>query len=97
MWCNLVNILRISLRVLANYIFDRHLTQGPFGVVSPFRRCITIKHVVDNDFLTDCQHGFVKGCSCTTQLLEVVDKLCGLLDNGDTVDMVYLDFLCKGL
>jgi len=26
------------------------------------------------------------------QLLEVVDTLCGLLDNGDTVDMVYLDF-----
>ena len=50
------------------------------------------KHMVDNDFLRDCQHGCVKGRSCTTQLLEVVDKLCGLLDNGDTVDMVYLDF-----
>jgi len=24
----------MSLRVLANYIFDRHLTQGRFGVVS---------------------------------------------------------------
>ena len=34
----------------------------------------------------------MKGHSCTTQLLEVVDNLCGLLDNGDTVDMVYLDF-----
>ena len=34
----------------------------------------------------------MKGHSCTTQLLEVVDKLCGLLDNGDTVDVVYLDF-----
>ena len=34
----------------------------------------------------------MKGRSCTTQLLEVVDKLSGLLDNGDTVDMVYLDF-----
>jgi len=51
-----------------------------------------IKHMVDNDFLKDCQHGFVKGCSCTTQSLEVVDKLCGLLDIGDTVDMVYSDF-----
>jgi len=29
-----VNILCTSLRVLANYIFDRHLTQGQFGVVS---------------------------------------------------------------
>jgi len=27
------NILGMSLRVLANYIFDRHLTQGRFGVV----------------------------------------------------------------
>jgi len=51
-----------------------------------------IKHMIDNGFLIDCQHGFVKGRSCTTELLEVVDKLCALLDNGDTVDMVYLDF-----
>ena len=51
-----------------------------------------IKHMIDNDFLSDCQHRFIKGRSCTTQLLEVVDKLCALMDNGDTVDMVYLDF-----
>jgi len=28
------NMLCISLRVLANYIFGRHLTQGRFGAVS---------------------------------------------------------------
>jgi len=28
------NILRMSLTVLANYIFDRHLTQDRFCVIS---------------------------------------------------------------
>jgi len=42
--------------------------------------------------LSDTQHGFIKGRSCTTQLLEVVDKLLEMHDYGGSIDMVYLDF-----
>ena len=45
-----------------------------------------------NSFLSDCQHGFVHGRSCTTQLVQLVDKLSELLDQGIGVDTVYLDF-----
>ena len=51
-----------------------------------------LKHMISNDFLTDCQHGFVQGRSCTTQMLRVVDKLSEILDQGEAVDTIYLDF-----
>jgi len=43
--------------------------------------------------MSDRQHGFVSGRSCTTQQLKVVDKITELLDKGGAVDMVYLDFV----
>ena len=39
-----------------------------------------------------CQHGFVSGRSCTTQLLKVVDKWSDVLDQGGALDAIYLDF-----
>jgi len=48
--------------------------------------------MLDNNYTSDRQHGFVSGRSCTPQLLEVVDKITELLDQGGAVDMVYLDF-----
>ena len=51
-----------------------------------------LKHMIDNDFLSEYQHGFIQGRSCTTQLLKVVDKWSEILDQGGAVDTVYLDF-----
>jgi len=48
--------------------------------------------MIHNDFLPDYQHGFVRGRSCTTKMLLVVDKLSEILDQGGAVDTVYLDF-----
>lgn len=48
--------------------------------------------MIDNNFLSEYQHGFVHGRSCTTQLLKVVDRWTEILDQGGTVDAVYLDF-----
>ena len=38
------------------------------------------------------QHGFIKGRSTVTQLLEVFHEVSAILDNAGQVDMVYLDF-----
>ena len=38
------------------------------------------------------QHGFLSGKSCVTQLLEFLDNLTEALDQGDGVDIIYLDF-----
>ena len=49
-------------------------------------------HLVQNQLLTKYQHGFVKGRSCVTQILAVLDKWTEALDNGSNIDSVYLDF-----
>jgi len=48
--------------------------------------------MMHNNILSNYQHGFVRGRSCTTQMLLVVDKLSEILDQGGAVDTVYLDF-----
>ena len=44
--------------------------------------------------LNEKQHGFRKGRSCISQLLEHFETILNLLDDGCNVDVVYLDF-CK--
>ena len=51
-----------------------------------------MKHVIENDLLSKCQHGFVPGRSTTTQLLSFLDKCADILSVGGTVDTVYFDF-----
>ena len=38
------------------------------------------------------QHGFLNKRSCLTNLLEYVEYVTSIVDNGDSVDVVYLDF-----
>ena len=49
-------------------------------------------HILVNNLLTDCQHGFVPGRSCGTQLLRCLDIWTDLLDQGHCLDVIYLDF-----
>ncbi|GAB0209537.1 mitochondrial enolase superfamily member 1 [Grus japonensis] len=50
------------------------------------------QHVQDNQVIRPSQHGFVKGRSCLTNLISFYDKMTCLVDEGKTVDVVYLDF-----
>ena len=43
------------------------------------------------DFIKKVQHGFIPGKSCTTQLLEVLEKVGSLLDAGKQTDVIYMD------
>ena len=38
------------------------------------------------------QHGFTKNRSCLTNLLEYLEYVTNIVDKGDSVDVVYLDF-----
>ena len=51
-----------------------------------------INHLKANTLLSSCQHGFVSGRSCTTNLLRTHDAWTKLLDDGAKIDAVYLDF-----
>ena len=39
------------------------------------------------------QHGFTKGRSCVTQLLDVMDAWTEILDEGGSIDIIYMDFM----
>ena len=43
-------------------------------------------------FYNSCQHGFVKGQSTLTNLLETLDTWTRLLDEGFGIDVIYLDY-----
>ena len=42
--------------------------------------------------IKDSQHGFTSGRSCLTNLLDFMEEVTKELDNGNSVDVVYLDF-----
>jgi hypothetical protein len=49
-------------------------------------------HLKRNKIITSSQHGFTKGRSCTTNLLEFMEVVTKAADSGKAVDIVYLDF-----
>ena len=49
-------------------------------------------HVVENDIMSDDQHGFRSKRSCMTNLLEALDYITEILDKGWPVDEVFLDY-----
>ena len=51
-----------------------------------------VNHLENNNLLSSLQHGFRSGRSCTTQLLEYFEELEDALDNGDNIDVVYLNY-----
>ena len=45
-----------------------------------------------NHLINGSQFGFLPGRSCELQLIEFLDRISVILDQGDAVDIVYLDF-----
>ena len=45
-----------------------------------------------NQGIRRSQHGFMNGRSCLTNLISFYDKVTHLVDEGQAVDVVYLDF-----
>lgn len=68
------------------------LTSVPGKLLERLIRDEIVKHMEDNSLLSDAQHGFVKGRSCTTQLLELMEELTDALDSNEDIDIIYLDF-----
>ena len=53
-----------------------------------------VNHLNKHNLIRDTQHGFTSGRSCLTNLLEFFENVTHELDEGNAVDLVYLDF-CK--
>ncbi len=49
-------------------------------------------HLLRNLLINPSQHGFMKNKSCATNLLEFMEEITNIIDEGDPADVVYLDF-----
>ena len=49
-------------------------------------------HLNENNLLSKHQHGFCEGKSCLTNLLEALEDITSMIDDGLPVDGVFLDF-----
>lgn len=50
------------------------------------------KHLEQEEILTDCQHGFRKGVSTVTQVIELVHDVSLSIDQQKQIDLIFLDF-----
>ena len=53
-----------------------------------------VEHMTTNNLFSESQHGFLKGKSCVTQLLEYLEDITKAMDNEKDVDVIFVDF-CK--
>ena len=51
-----------------------------------------MSHLDNYNILVDYQHGFRKGRSCETQLINAIEDLARSLNNRNQTDMLILDF-----
>ena len=49
-------------------------------------------HLIRNKVLSDCQHGFVPGRNCLTQLLLCLEDWSKMIKEGEPFDVIYTDF-----
>ena len=51
-----------------------------------------VKHLDRYGLIKRTQHGFMRGRSCTSNLLSFLDKVTAAVDSCEAVDVIYLDF-----
>ena len=53
----------------------------------------TISHMRSNKLFSPYQYGFIDKRSTTLQLLYILDKWTDIIDDGGTIDAIYMDFM----
>ena len=61
-------------------------------ILETFIRDKIVEHLTENNLLSEAQHGFRKGRSCLTNLLESLESWTEILEEGNCIDVAYLDF-----
>lgn len=68
------------------------LTSVPCKIMERILKKEMMSHLVNNNLISEQQHGFVQFKSCVTNLLVTVDYLSETLNRGFSAIMIYLDF-----
>ena len=51
-----------------------------------------MKHLNKYSLIRNSQHGFTSGKSCLSNLLDFFEETINMLNKGEAVDLIYLDF-----
>jgi len=68
------------------------LTSIACKVMEGLMRDELLKFLDANNIITSKQHGFVRGRSCLTNLLQTFEEWTTALDEGQGIDVIYLDY-----
>jgi Reverse transcriptase (RNA-dependent DNA polymerase) len=68
------------------------LTSVPCKILESIIKDEVTEHMEKNKLINESQHGFSKGKSCTTNVVEFLEVVTKAVDCGDPVDIFYLDF-----
>ena len=68
------------------------LTSIPCKLMEACMKDVIVEHLINNNLINNSQHGFMKHKSCTTNLLEFLEKVTLEMDTGNPMDIIYLDF-----
>jgi hypothetical protein len=68
------------------------LTSVCCKIIESIVRDDMMSHLLDNELINPSQHGFMPGRSCCSNLLEFLEKVTKVVDEGLPMDIVFLDF-----
>ena len=68
------------------------MTPIPCKIMESIIKDDIVAHLEEQNLIRSSQHGFTKNRSCATNLLEFFEKVCQIFDEGDSVDLIYLDY-----
>jgi hypothetical protein len=68
------------------------LTSVPCKLLETIVKDKLMQHLIENKLIRDSQHGFLPGKSCALNLVTFMDFVTRAVDEGESVDIFYLDF-----
>ena len=89
---NVTAIFKGGERKLAENYRPISLTSVPCKLMEKLIRNALVDHMTQNNLFSKAQHGFISGKSCITQQLEFVEDVSRVIDDGEDVDVIDLDF-----
>jgi hypothetical protein len=89
---NVVPIFKKGSKAVAGNYRPISLTCISCKIMESIIKDDIVNHLRKNKVISSSQHGFTKGRSCATNLLEFMEVVTKAADSGKSVDVVYLDF-----
>ena len=89
---NITAILKSGTKTKAENYRPISLMSVPGKLLEKLVRDEIVSPMETNNLFSTPQHGFIKGRSCSTQLLELMEELTETLDSSEDIDIIYLDF-----